>query len=271
MAEEKLADSLYGNLYYNNGEVDNRANLSDPVAYRGSKLFSDAGPGNTAIVFIGADLRRSDNVRECVGQITGRIDDRFDVGHQGTAAAGSWEVFCRAPNAGSVDNAMRKVLTLTHDSATFHVPVNASPSAPVVAGGNEFHHPLGVVWFVIQEDGNFVIYQNKVQYVPDTNHPIYWTGSQITPGYTEMRPNHVPPPPVPPSTPNPTPEVDTSVHFNYLGTNYDVHAGDFDAMTHIFKVLLDASDITAYHNGNLSWEGVLAKYLRKVDGDNVSR
>jgi hypothetical protein len=43
-------------------------------------------------------------------------------------------------------------------------------------------------------------------------------------------------------------------------------------MEHIFApARLDGSDVTAYRNGNMSEDAVLEKFLRKVDGDNVSR
>jgi hypothetical protein len=84
-------------------------------------------------------------------------------------------------------------------------------------------------------------------------------------------PNHPAVDPVEPTAP-PAPEpVDTSLHFNYRGSNYDVHAGDFATMEYIFKVKLDASDVRSYHDGNLSWQEVYEKFLRKVANDDVSR
>jgi hypothetical protein len=50
-----------------------------------------------------------------------------------------------------------------------------------------------------------------------------------------------------------------------------VHAGDFATMEYIFKVKLDASDVRSYHDGNLSWQEVYEKFLRKVANDDVSR
>src|SRR5688572_2130380 len=102
----KLDDSEYGQLDFNNGELHASAHLSDPVAYRGNKKAADVGAGSTAIMFIGADIRRSDNVKECVAMMIGRADDRYPIGHEGTAAAGEWEWFVRRPHLGSTDAAM---------------------------------------------------------------------------------------------------------------------------------------------------------------------
>lgn len=141
---------------------------------------------------------------------------------------------------------------------------------------NEFHHPNGVVWFVVQEDGNVVVYQNKVQHIPDTGHPIYWTGSQITPGYTE--PRERPTPPTPPSPP-PVDEPDEvqGVRVIYKTFNEIVRAGDFDRLGVIFahsggqRAVLDASDVQAYHAGRISWEGIVQKFFTKFADDDVSK
>ena len=47
----KLADSGFGNAYFDNGEMKLKATRNDPVAYRGSKRAEHVAAGSTAIVF----------------------------------------------------------------------------------------------------------------------------------------------------------------------------------------------------------------------------
>lgn len=272
----------------NGGRIDHDGNeltvdtkVKDPSAVRFGKPFALAAPGDTAIGFLGADLVRSDGKRECVGQFTPRIDDRYPVGHEGTAAAGSWELFVRAPNAGSTDAAMKKVMTVRHDGIEFHVPANVTPaSAPslpngsvVVDSGHDIRivQPDGIGWLVFQRDGHLVEYQNAIQWDYNTGIPIWATGKVYDLSLTQMRPRPTPePPPDDEPSPQPDPVEEQGLRFNYLGQPYVVDAGDFAAMEHIFKVSLDASDEDAYHSGRLSWEGVLKKFQAKVADDNVS-
>jgi hypothetical protein len=100
---------------------------------------------------------------------------------------------------------------------------------------------------------------------------VWWLGKDAQPGSPDRPPPVIQPPPVLPPAPEPEPD---GVRFNYRGIDYHVLAGSefMPTMERIFApARLDGSDLTAYRNGNMSEEAVLEKFLRKVDGDNVSR
>jgi hypothetical protein len=103
---------------------------------------------------------------------------------------------------------------------------------------------------------------------------VWWLGKDVQPGSPtpDWPPPVVQPPPVP--VPPPAPAPPDGVRFNYRGIDYHVLAGPafLPTLEHIFApARLDGSDVTAYRNGNMSEDAVLEKFLRKVDGDNVSR
>lgn len=78
-----------------------------------------------------------------------------------------------------------------------------------------------------------------------------------------------PAPPVDPPPPPPEPEHH-SLRFNWQGQSYVVDHGDMDTMARIFGFRLDRSDYEDFDRTD-DMEAVLALYLRKADGDNVSR
>lgn len=138
---------------------------------------------------------------------------------------------------------------------------------------NEFRHPNGIVWFVIQDDGNLVVYQNRVQWDYATGRPIWWSGSQVDPAQTEMRPRPDQTTPSQPAPSQPTePSHEDGLRFNYKGIDYHVLPGaQFIAeLEDIFDVDLDASDAQAYHDGRMSGEQVLQKFRNKVADDDLS-
>lgn|SRR3990167_672189 len=171
----KLAETAYGTLYYNNGELMNQATVNDPVAFRASKNASDMNEGGSVIAFIGVGIKRSDNKLEEIATITGKRDERYGVGPEGQLAAGEWEFAVRLPNMGSTDGAMKKVARLRHDSVEFFVPVLSGPINPSVPP-NELRHPDGIHWLVIQGDGNFVVYKNSTPFNYNTGVPLWASG-----------------------------------------------------------------------------------------------
>jgi hypothetical protein len=90
-------------------------------------------------------------------------------------------------------------------------------------------------------------------------------------GFDGSEPVPSEPPAQPPTVPVPPPApADKSLHFNWKGRNWDVEYGDLDTMAMIFGFRLDQSDYVQFRNDG-DFEYILALYLRKSEGDNVSR
>jgi hypothetical protein len=93
---------------------------------------------------------------------------------------------------------------------------------------------------------------------------VWWIGKdgeQVPPSEPPTGP---PPPPAPPVEP-PRPH---DYRVEYKGLVYLVAEGSFEALEGIFKVKLDASDVKAWHDGDIDdWQEIIDKFFRKVAGD----
>lgn len=137
----QIADSPYGSLRYENGELCNDAKVTDPTAFRvGSK---SGGLGKWS-----GDRIRADGVREELVLDQFKEDERYPG-----SLAGEVTRHLRRPHADG-DAAMVPIYTMRHDGITFHVPVNLPPPSYMqsVDGRYQIH---------IQGDGNFVVYDVK--------------------------------------------------------------------------------------------------------------
>jgi hypothetical protein len=305
--EEKLSETPFGDLYYRNGELLVLSKVNDPGWVRGSKDWDKVGMGNTAIFVIGVDIKRDDRQLECIAMTVGRMDDRSQVGHQGTAAWGEWEDFVRGPG-GSTDGAMYRQMRKRWDGIEVYdhaaggyfkltaagmvatqpgggsVPTPGSYGGWVVNGENrEWHDPGGIIWFAVQADKMNVVYQNKVQYVPDNKTAIAY--GRMLEGFTEMRsappaPTH--PPTQPPVTQPPvTPPTQHKyvAHFPHRGKMWDVEAGDFATLERktseggVFGFPFEQGVKDEYYEAvsdsgeQVAWDAVIALGKRKDEGN----
>ena len=144
--------------------------------------------------------------------------------------------------------------------------LSAGGAAP--SGSNEFRHPDGIVWLVVQDDGNLVIYQNREQWNYGTGRPIWSSGSQMDPAQTVLKPRPTPPP-APPSEPH-EPSQPEGVRVVYKGFDEVVRPGDFARLEQIFGIKAGQSDIDAYHAGRSTWEAEVQRFFNRVSDDNVS-
>jgi hypothetical protein len=147
----KIADSPYGAIHYTNGELENRAHVGDPVAYRGG-----AKEGGSLVKFSGDRIRPDNVLEECV-----LLQFKEDERHQGSKA-GEATLHLRRPHADG-DAAMVHDDTFRHDGIQFHVPTNvssAAPSSSPLTGGmvQNLVDSSGRYFLRVQEDGNLVLY-----------------------------------------------------------------------------------------------------------------
>lgn len=115
-----------------------------------------------------------------------RPDDRHNevalgigkaVGANDTGGMLDW--FVQDPNV-SGDMGMKRIMEWFHDRVKFHVPVEAPNLTSSTTPPNELRHPNGRHWLVLQGDGNFVAYRNRVDFDYSTGEP-YWSSGTINP------------------------------------------------------------------------------------------
>lgn len=250
---------------------DSTGGPSGKVVHRSNALISDSKTPNDPPEFRGGALPgnseglRKDSADRLSADGANRTEKVLQIWKEDAQGRGYVELFGQTANRDG-DMGEGQLLARFSHTGSF---VRGLGSAPVGGGSNEFRHPNGIVWFVIQDDGNLVCYQNRVQWDYHTGRPIWWSGSQVDLAQTEMRPRPTPEPSQPAPS-QPSEPAEQGLTFRYKGITYTVDAGDFALMEEIFKVRLDASDEDAYHGGRLSWEGVLAKFRAKVDRDDES-
>jgi len=97
-----------------------------------------------------------------------------DDNHPGQRG-GMMEVFLQRPGTTDDENMIR-ALTLTTEYVQFHVPFKGvEPQQPAVPP-NELRAPNGIYWQAIQDDGNSVLYKNRVPFDYSTGAP-YWASN----------------------------------------------------------------------------------------------
>jgi hypothetical protein len=258
----KLDDSEYGQVEFVNGELMLDAHVNDPVAFRGSKKAGNVGPGSSAIVFFGVDIKRSDNKKECVGFIAGRIDDRYPVGHEGTEAAGEWEFFIRKPKSGSVDAAMVRQMRIRWDGIeVWDHAAGAYRPLLGLTGPPSPDQPTTPPPVVRPPDGPLTLAPGTLLLLPG--------GATVVTGSGPVAPPVVQPP-TPPAEPPPTQHKHVAV-FVHGGREHHVEAGDFDylASAACFGFRLDKSDYEDYERNArdrgeaYAMDELIALYKRK--------
>jgi hypothetical protein len=248
----KLDDSEYGQVEFVNGELMLDAHVNDPVAFRGSKKAGNVGPGSSAIVFFGVDIKRSDNKKECVGFIAGRIDDRYPVGHEGTEAAGEWEFFIRKPKAGSVDAAMVRQMRIRWDGIEVwdHAAGAYRPLLGLTGPPSPDQPPLAPPPVVRPSDGPLTLAPGTLLLLPGGATVVTGSGPVVPP---------VVQPPAPPEPHGPDP---AEQYFNWADQPWFCEFGDFACIERVFKpVTVDGSDKDSYRNGDMSWKDVIDRMI----------
>ena len=151
----KIADLPDGGSLntYDLNEIEIVSGHKDPckIRYAVPQRFIDQGLTNLGAVSF--NIQRADGRHEEKALVMGRLNGprgaQFGALYLATAPPGSDEV--------------RERLYIDHQQAIFQVPI----SAPNLGGGAEpgvFKHPNGRAWFVIQHDGNLVVYWNRVPF-----------------------------------------------------------------------------------------------------------
>lgn len=109
-------------------------------------------------------------------------DDRHDeLGYiMGRLTANKRQGALYVALAPKIGQSCREVLYVDPGAAIFRVPVQAPNLGSVTTPPNELRHPNGIHWLVLQGDGNFVAYRNRVPFDYGTGEP-YWASNTINP------------------------------------------------------------------------------------------
>lgn len=141
----KIADSSYGELYFEGNELIVRSLNDDPPKVR---LEAPAGSLSKGLITWGT--RRPDGRFEELALLQGKQDERHrDDPYDFT---GEIDLFCRrfVPGTGD-DGQFLRVATIRHDGVTFYVP---AVSGELLRSNN------GRYRLVMQGDGNLVVYDD---------------------------------------------------------------------------------------------------------------
>ena len=128
----------------------------DPVAFRMRSQNETKGK-------LSVDMRVGGSWKE-LGLIAFKADERgrYNVEHRDVLEV---EVWSHIPGRGFEDADYERIFAIRHDGVVFY------------KGGaddrNELRHPDGVYWCVMQHDGNFVGYKNRVPYDYATGEPLF--------------------------------------------------------------------------------------------------
>ena len=114
MAKETIADSPYGVLEYENGELQNDTKVDDPTAYT-------VGSRQRSIGMFRADHVRDDGGRESLVTDLYKRDERHYA--SGDPLVGEFTRHLRAPGQ---RDASTLIETVRFDGVTYHVPIIAA-------------------------------------------------------------------------------------------------------------------------------------------------
>lgn len=108
-----------------------------------------------------------------LGYWSGKRDERgrTDPAH---AEAVEWEFWSHIPGRGWDDKDYERVFGIRHDGPVFYKGSST--------GSHEFRHPNGVIWGVMQGDGNLVLYKNRVPFDYATGDSYWSSGTVVNPG-----------------------------------------------------------------------------------------
>lgn len=155
---ERIATMPWGYVEtFGDNEIAIVSTKADPPKVR---LASTQVESNLGVVSF--DIRRADGNLEAYAEITGRLTADKQEGALYIALRPRGEQSCR------------EVLYLDPGVLLSHVPVQA-PNVGGNAAPNEMRHLDGIHWFVMQNDGNLVVYKNRVPFDYRTGDALFDT------------------------------------------------------------------------------------------------
>lgn len=143
-------------FYDNEVALDQKQGKVDPVKFRFG-AWQDGYLGAISGDILTGDPDHPRRSEKCL--IALKTDDDYPDGQFG----GRYEFFAQRPNTDDDAN-MKKLAELTTNYVRFHVPIIGAGGGPSVAAPNELREPNGIYWVVIQSDGSFVKYKNRVPF-----------------------------------------------------------------------------------------------------------
>lgn len=244
--------------------------IAGKAVHVGNELLIDSKtPGDPPAIRLGA--LDGPNGEEALGKISfdrlrngRRLERVVLIAKETRGGAGYVEVYGQRAGQEGDMGPDHLIGVLTHGGAVLPVPSAQST--------HEIKHPDGIVWWAFQGDGNFVCYQNRIQYDYTTGFPLW--AANLFPGYQSVDPSLTEPrerpvsadPVVPPIT-QPEP---AGYWFQWKGEDHFTEFGDFAGLDRVFGWTIDQSDKQAYGDGKIDWSQVVIRYKAKGEDDNVS-
>lgn len=154
-AEYTVHENSWARFYIRNDEfhLEEKAGVGDCVKVRVRSREGALGAW-TADAWVDGQWRELVNIKVARASEEG-----------GSATAGHIRIQLNDGQGGG-DTHMRKVLDLFHDRAVWHVPV-------ATAATNALRSANGLHWMVMQEDGVFVQYRNRVAFDYSTGDIVF--------------------------------------------------------------------------------------------------